>query len=71
MLVCGCVGVVRGSGHESIVPYQAFECKDGLMYMVGAGNDKQVRPGRHYDNTAAGWLAALIGRGAIKESGCR
>jgi crotonobetainyl-CoA:carnitine CoA-transferase CaiB-like acyl-CoA transferase len=23
------------------VPYQAFQCKDG-MYMVGAGNDKQV-----------------------------
>lgn len=32
----------RGTAHESIVPYQAFECKDG-MYMVGAGNDKQVR----------------------------
>lgn len=32
----------RGSAHESIVPYQAFECADGLMYMVGAGNDKQV-----------------------------
>ncbi len=31
----------RGTAHESIVPYQAFECKDG-MYMVGAGNDKQV-----------------------------
>jgi crotonobetainyl-CoA:carnitine CoA-transferase CaiB-like acyl-CoA transferase len=31
----------RGSAHESIVPYQAFECKDG-MYMVGAGNDRQV-----------------------------
>lgn len=30
----------RGTAHESIVPYQAFECKDG-MYMVGAGNDKQ------------------------------
>lgn len=25
------------------MPYQAFECADGLMYMVGAGNDKQVR----------------------------
>ena len=25
------------------MPYQAFKCKDG-KYMVGAGNDKQVRP---------------------------
>ena len=32
----------RGTAHESIVPYQAFKCKDG-KYMVGAGNDKQVR----------------------------
>jgi crotonobetainyl-CoA:carnitine CoA-transferase CaiB-like acyl-CoA transferase len=31
----------RGTAHESIVPYQAFKCKDG-KYMVGAGNDKQV-----------------------------
>ena len=31
-----------GTAHESIVPYQAFECQDG-MFMVGAGNDKQVR----------------------------
>ncbi|EWM29343.1 caib baif -transferase family protein c7orf10-like isoform 1 [Nannochloropsis gaditana] len=29
-----------GTAHESIVPYQAFSCKDG-KYMVGAGNDKQ------------------------------
>ncbi|GAB5029534.1 caib baif -transferase family protein c7orf10 homolog [Nannochloropsis oceanica] len=29
-----------GTAHESIVPYQAFKCKDG-KYMIGAGNDKQ------------------------------
>lgn len=34
----------RGTAHESIVPYQAFKCKDG-KYMIGAGNDKQVRRG--------------------------
>uniref|UniRef100_UPI00398E3744 succinate--hydroxymethylglutarate CoA-transferase isoform X1 n=1 Tax=Pristiophorus japonicus TaxID=55135 RepID=UPI00398E3744 len=29
-----------GTAHESIVPYQAFETKDGYL-VVGAGNDKQ------------------------------
>ncbi len=45
----------RGSAHESIVPYQAFECKDG-MYMVGAGNDTQFAK-----------LAAAIGRPELSE----
>ena len=30
-----------GSAHPSIVPYQAFTCKDGLDMVVGAGNDAQ------------------------------
>ncbi|XP_002734750.2 succinyl-CoA:glutarate CoA-transferase-like [Saccoglossus kowalevskii] len=29
-----------GTGHGSIVPYQAFKTKDGFYLIVGAGNDK-------------------------------
>ncbi|XP_014665473.1 PREDICTED: succinate--hydroxymethylglutarate CoA-transferase-like [Priapulus caudatus] len=31
-----------GTAHESIVPYQAFQTKDGY-FVVGAGNDKQFK----------------------------
>ncbi|XP_067650591.1 succinate--hydroxymethylglutarate CoA-transferase-like [Haliotis asinina] len=33
----------HGTGHESIVPYQAFKTKDGGYMLVGAGNDKQFQ----------------------------
>lgn len=49
--------IQRGTAHESIVPYQAFECKDG-MYMVGAGNDKQFEK-----------LAAAIGMPELSQDG--
>ncbi len=29
-----------GSAHPTVVPYQAFECKDGRFIVVAAGNDK-------------------------------
>ncbi|THG98493.1 hypothetical protein EW026_g3699 [Hermanssonia centrifuga] len=32
----------HGTAHPSIVPYQAFPCKDGFL-MIGAGNDKQFK----------------------------
>lgn len=30
-----------GSAHPSIVPYQAFKCKDGKYIVIAIGNDKQ------------------------------
>jgi len=33
----------HGSAHESIVPYQAFECNDGGSIVVGVGTDKQFQ----------------------------
>ena len=32
-----------GNAHESIVPYQTFECKGGGVVVVGCGNDRQFR----------------------------
>ncbi|KIL67906.1 hypothetical protein M378DRAFT_185477 [Amanita muscaria Koide BX008] len=32
----------HGTAHPSIVPYQAFPCKDGFI-MIGAGNDRQFK----------------------------
>ncbi|XP_046569856.1 succinate--hydroxymethylglutarate CoA-transferase-like [Haliotis rubra] len=42
-LNAGMEGKRHGTGHESIVPYQAFKTKDGGYMLVGAGNDKQFR----------------------------
>jgi succinate---hydroxymethylglutarate CoA-transferase len=36
----GVPGKRLGTGHESIVPYQAFEMSDGYL-VIGAGTDKQ------------------------------
>ena len=33
----------HGSAHESIVPYQAFECNDGGSIVIGIGTDKQFQ----------------------------
>ena len=46
-LIAGEEGGRHGTAHPSIVPYQVFPCKDGFI-MIGAGNDKQVRPGMSY-----------------------
>lgn len=32
-----------GTGHESVVPYQAFHTKDNKWFIVGAGNDRLFR----------------------------
>ena len=32
-----------GSGHPSIVPYQAFKCRDGKYIIVAAANNRQFR----------------------------
>ena len=39
-LNCGIDGKRWGTGHPSIVPYQAFKTKDGRFLTVGAGTDK-------------------------------
>ncbi|KAK2459643.1 hypothetical protein APHAL10511_008288 [Amanita phalloides] len=41
-LITGQEASRHGTAHPSIVPYQAFPCKDGYV-MIGAGNDKQFR----------------------------
>ncbi len=43
-----------GSAHPTVVPYQAFECKDGRFIVVAAGNDKLWNK-----------LARSIGRGDL------
>ncbi|KZT64265.1 CAIB/BAIF family enzyme [Daedalea quercina L-15889] len=39
-LIAGQEAGRHGTAHPSIVPYQAFPCKDGFI-MIGAGNDRQ------------------------------
>jgi succinate--hydroxymethylglutarate CoA-transferase len=41
-LIAGQEGSRHGTAHPSIVPYQAFPCKDGFI-MIGAGNNKQFK----------------------------
>ncbi|KIY45550.1 CAIB/BAIF family enzyme [Fistulina hepatica ATCC 64428] len=41
-LVGGQEGSRHGTSHPSIVPYQAFRCKDGYI-MIGSGNDRQFQ----------------------------
>ncbi|KAI0288195.1 CAIB/BAIF family enzyme [Russula brevipes] len=41
-LIAGKEANRHGTAHPSIVPYQAFPCKDGYI-MIGAGNDKQFK----------------------------
>ncbi|EED93058.1 hypothetical protein THAPSDRAFT_262312, partial [Thalassiosira pseudonana CCMP1335] len=33
----------RGTAHENIAPYQAFQCKDGEYFVIGTGNDTQFK----------------------------
>ncbi|KAF9534505.1 CAIB/BAIF family enzyme [Crepidotus variabilis] len=41
-LIAGQEASRHGTSHPSIVPYQVFPCKDGLL-MIGAGNNKQFK----------------------------
>ncbi|XP_033103215.1 succinate--hydroxymethylglutarate CoA-transferase-like isoform X2 [Anneissia japonica] len=40
-LIAGKEAKKWGTGHESIVPYQAFKTSDGAFLVVGGGNDQQ------------------------------
>ena len=39
-LNAGLIAERHGTGHASIVPYQAFQCQDGKQIIIGSGNDQ-------------------------------